>query len=357
MTKRATKKQLTDTVKTTLDTRSTGKLAKIQPETRRHTVASTDEARAELRRLVDEHQASTRRSVAIASMVADRTVREDRERPDGSVLKKGTVIKANVSEALRLESQELSTAFKKEAAHLESAMLRELKKLPLYTMFLAPVFGCGAVVSAYLIAFCDFHKAVKVSNLRRFCGLAVINGVLERRTKGVKLGYCSELRVRLYQMFGSMWKNAAKRTKDAPHGVSTKYLDVWRGYKTRIANSARIENGKIQRLRVVDDVLVTFDKATSAKAFAHSTGWHKAADVFVEDLYIIGRTLEGLPVWPSYHAAKLGYSHGGKICVDAPRMLTIEEALETVGFVGARPLAAAEAMPVVEEDGEEIAAE
>lgn len=71
----------------------------------------------------------------------------------------------------------------------------------------------------------------------------------------------------------------------------------------------------------------------SARGFAHSYGWHKAADVFLEDLYTVWRAIEGLPVWPAFYAAKLsGYKHAsGKICVDAPTMLTLEEALELVG--------------------------
>jgi len=36
-------------------------------------------------------------------------------------------------------------------------------------------------------------------------------------------------------------------------------------------------------------------------------------------------------VWPDYHAAKLGYSHGGKVCVSAPKTMMLEDALVCVG--------------------------
>jgi hypothetical protein len=65
---------------------------------------------------------------------------------------------------------------------------------------------------------------------------------------------------------------------------------------------------------------------------AHSYGWHKAADILIEDLYIVWRTLAGMPVWPSYYAAKLGYEHGGKISVNAPKMLSLDEAKALVGI-------------------------
>jgi hypothetical protein len=83
---------------------------------------------------------------------------------------------------------------------------------------------------------------------------------------------------------------------------------------------------------------------------AHSYGWHKAADILLEDLYVVWRALEALPVWPSYYAAKLGYEHGGAP-VDkvegyfknaAPKMLTVEDAKRLVGISSSVLPAAAE---------------
>jgi len=76
----------------------------------------------------------------------------------------------------------------------------------------------------------------------------------------------------------------------------------------------------------VNGQVVLVEGYTPWDGFAHSKGWHAAADVLVEDMYIVWRAQLGLPVWPDYHAAKLGYSHNGKICVDAPRTMTLEEA-------------------------------
>jgi hypothetical protein len=62
-------------------------------------------------------------------------------------------------------------------------------------------------------------------------------------------------------------------------------------------------------------------------------------------MYTIARTLEGLPVWPSYLAAKLGYMHGGKICINEPKVLTLEEAKAAIGYVGSTPLTALRVKP------------
>lgn len=287
--------------------------------------AAKTDPREELKRLVKEHKALTQKAKAFEASVSDKTVRTgDRA---------GEKIPNAVPEDARVEVLAVVESFRKRADLLESKMTKVLREVPIYKLFLSRVFGVGAVVAAYLVAEIDITRAVKISNLRRYCGLAVIDGRLERPRAGVKLGYNAELRVRLFQAFSSMWKNAAKTSKDAPHGKTSKYLDVWKNYKHRMAHSERYDATK-NRLREFDKEAVR----PGAKAIIHSTGWHKAADVLVEDLYVVWRAIEGLPVWPSYHAAKLGYAHGGKIVRDEPRLLTVDESLALVGDPGGAPL-------------------
>lgn len=286
-------------------------------------VPSSDDPREELRRLVREHKAITKRAVSFESSVSPK-----KDRKTGEPIPNWTP--ADVKEAILATSKEL----KARAAKLEPAMKASLKKCPIYSAFLKHVFGLGPIVSAYLVAEVDIHVATKPSNLRRFCGLAVINGRLERPISGQKNAYSKEMRTRIYQAMSSMWKNAAKKTNAAPNGSTSKYLEIWRGTKVRYQSSPRYDAEKNLWLGVDGEA-----DRSGAKAIAHSTGWHKAADVLLEDLYTVWRALEGLPVWPSYYAAKLGYEHGGKICVNEPKMLSLEEALEVVGFVGAKAIA------------------
>lgn len=281
-----------------------------------------EDPREELKRLVKEHKALVQKAKAFEASVSDRTIRAT-----------GETLKSAVPEDVRIEVIAVAESMRKRAGLLETKMLWALKQIPVFRLFLFRVFGVGAVVAAYLVSEIDIRRAEKVSNLRRYCGLAVIDGRLERPRTGQKLAYNAELRTRLFQAFSAMWKNAAKKTEDAPHGQTTKYLDVWRGYKHRMVHHERYD---AERNR-----LAGFDGASErpgAKALIHAAGWHKAADVLVEDLYIVWRAIEGLPVWPSYHAAKLGYGHGGKIVKNEPRLLTLDEALTTIGDPGAFPL-------------------
>ena len=224
---------------------------------------------------------------------------------------------------------------------------------------------------------------------------------LESEAKAPKRLYNAKLRTMIYLWATSMWKNSAKNGKwvtadklpedidpdtlesrerkdvlkykliseEAPMGSTSKYLERWTDYKHRMEHSGRVDlrpkhnvyckwsadqgdeahmallradKAKLEKTKtavyVVKDGVRLCKVNKGAKGFIHGTGWHKAADLLLEDLYTVWRTLEGLPVWPSYHAGKLGHVHNGQVRVNEAQMLTIEEALEVVGDVGARPI-------------------
>lgn len=305
-------------------------------------VTSSEDPRIELKRLVQQHKAWTRKAVSIQLMSSDRTNHET-----------GEIILCDVPVDVRASMGVVSESLKREASRLESSMTRTLRGIPIYQQFLKHVFGCGPVVAAYLVADIDIRKAEKISNLRRYCGLAVIDGHLERRSGAPKaIGgtgtYNAEIRTRIYQMFAAMRTNAAKSSAEAPAGKTSKYLKVWTDYKHRMQHSERVVDRKVSpKDGLVDGKIVNgAGKTVSARGLINSTGWHKAADVFVEDLYIVWRALEGLPVWPSYYTAKLsgGFEHGGEACkVIGPRTLTVDDALTLVGDPGGVPVGMGEA--------------
>ncbi len=184
----------------------------------------SDDPKEELRRLVADHKSLTKKAIAILNMTIEKTSRTT-----------GEPIPSRVPDDRKVEMKAVADALKRDAERLEREMLRELKKLPIYNLFLAKVFGVGVVVSSYLIAMIDPMRverndfalrhgmrpgerptddevraalargeplrATKISNFRRFCGLAVIDGRLERPRRGQKLPYCGELRTRLFQAF------------------------------------------------------------------------------------------------------------------------------------------------------------
>jgi hypothetical protein len=279
-----------------------------------------EDPRAELKRLVKLHNTHTKNSVALHHMGSDRVNHETGETipcllpPDG--------IGGRDELILMSEHQ------KKAATKLETAMTRELKKLPVYNLFLKDVYGVGPVVAAYLCAMIDIRRAEKPSQLQRYCGLAVIDGRFERRSGGPKYDpqgnrteatgtFNQEIRTRIFQAFSSMW-----RTKGEG---SSKYLDIWQNTRERDLLKAN-DKGKFE----------SNGKEISAKGHAFSKGWHVAAQLFVYDLYLVWRAAEGLPSWTTWYDWARGYEHGrGPLPREnAPRMLTIEQALEIVGYCG-----------------------
>lgn len=348
-----------------------GRLGKLIPKN--VAVPVTDDPKQELRRLVLEHKALTRKGVSIASMARD------------IKLTSGEVRECNLPMEVRSELNLVSESMKRRASKLEFQMLAQLKQIPIYQVFLSQVYGVGAVAAAYLVVRVDIHKAVKISQLRRFCGLAVINGRLERYQRGQQAHHVPELRTRLYQVMTSMAKNACRKTKDRPFGSTTKYLKVWCDYVNRMLHSSRYDASKntlrewnpsdrsesalwqvndrnlaeanrpngagwdkensgsqsgsdSAEARPITSANAATNERSAAKAIIYGTAWRKACEVFLEDLYTVWRALEGQPVWGSYYAEKLGYLHGGQPAMRGPRMLTLEEALAMVGDVGPQAL-------------------
>lgn len=280
-------------------------------------VPANDDPRAELRRLVQEHVALTRRAASIESMARPKVRRQDLENEAGEVIaKKGDEIPCRLPVDAQDELHAVVKSLRVRAGKLEGAMTKELRKVPLYSEFLDHVRGCGPVTAAYLVSMVDFEKCTKPSALHRFCGLAVFDGKSERPTKGHKLGYCAELKTRLYQMF------AIGIRQNKRHGES-KYLTIWEQKKHALLTT----RGPGQ-------------PDNKSKGWCDDTARRKATGVFVEDLYIVGRTLAGLPVWPSWYAKAMGYEHGGKVAVLQPKTLTLAEALELVGVAREERVAA-----------------
>lgn len=303
-----------------------GVLARVGRKTKVE-APSTSSPLEELRRLTKQHKAWTKKAVAVMAMSSDRVVRKD---DDGS--KVGDTIKCDLPEDVRCQMHDVAKALCRQAKMLESAMLRQLRQIPIYKRYLADVFGVGPIIAAYLVSELDpsYRErhglgATKPSGWRMFCGLAVVDGHLVRRARGQRNAYSSEMRTRIFQFFQALWKNRE-------HDPNNKYLAIWDGYRHRIEQSERVfDRGNDAKGEWKGKIITAQGKTVSARGFAHSGGWHKAADVFIEDLYIAWRALEGLPVWPSYYAAKLGYEHGGKICVGTPKMLSFDEALHAIG--------------------------
>ena len=282
----------------------------------------SDDPVAELKRIVRTHRALTKAKVALINMSSDRVNQETGEK-----------IPCMLPMEDRDDMKAAAERRGKSASRLEGVscpdgkpgMLHELRKFDVYNLFLRDVYGLGPVTAAYLLAYVDIRKAEKPSQLIRYCGYACIDGKAERRRDGFapKTGptgkddargtYNAAVKSKIYIGMGAMWKNGVAGSK------RSKYLDRWRNEKER-----RLLRGE-------------------TKGKAHDAGRRAATDLFLYDLYLVWRSVEGLPSWVTWYDWTRGYEHGqGPLPREnAPRILTVEEALAIVGDVGAQPLAVA----------------
>jgi hypothetical protein len=250
-------------------------------------------------------------------------------------LKKGDTIPCAYPEDVAAEMKAMAKTMRKTAKDLEPAMESSLKTCSIYTTFLQRVYGFGPIACAYMIALIDIRhehegRQLRPSGLRRFCGYAVMpdTGKMERPTRGQKLGYSTQLRTAIWNAFQSMRKNAAKACKDAPHGKTNKYLDIWYNAKFG-ATHAGMKPGA-----------------------ADSKGRNKATDIFLLDLYTVWRSLEGLDSWPSYYEHHIGEGHRGWHLLGSkgPQRFTVDAAMALVGDIGMRPLNAPRAWKMGKDD-------
>lgn len=318
-----------------------------------------EDPRAALRGLVRQHQALLRAEMANIAMSVDKKRKVDlKDRAGNVVAKKGSTIACALPEDVRrnLAGEKAFGAsgspggvaglMREARAAVEKEMTRALKRVPIYQVFLSKVYGIGPVCAAYLVAEIDIARAAKPSSLRMFCGVAVDNGRLVRkraarwvedpatgkqvREKGVLNPYNSQLRVILWQAFGSMRKTTYAKAEGVSRQVKTsRYVERW--YQ---AVYGRVHAGR--------------DKG------ADKAGMWKACELFLDDLYAVWRALEGLPVYCTLIEARRGVLHGGG---EPPpggvyQDVTVDSVLAKIGELGPTPIA-----PRVWPTKEEIAEE
>lgn len=292
--------------------------------------------RAELRRLVQVHKALTKKAVAIGNMASDRELTKDGET---------VTVPSNVPEHRRVEMLAVVKGLRAEASALETAMRVQLRQQPIYQQFLKNVWGIcgagGAVTAAYIVAMVDITKCPKVSNLIRYCGFATdpATGRSERRGQGGGAPkaahgsyagggpgtYNDELKSKLVVAFLTLWKSGIRKDDE---GVSrqvheSKYLRRWVDAKH---SALTLPNARLGRVMKAGE--------------AHDKGRRKATDLFLWDLYVVWRAIEGLPIWADKWAVTRGTMHGGGPAWQGPRDISLDEAMEMIGMASAKEAAA-----------------
>lgn len=250
------------------------------------------------------------------------------------------------------------------------ALTEEVKRHPLWDSFFANVPGCGPTTAAVCIASINIHKARHVSSLWKYAGVDVLpngEGRSKRHFSMVEytdkdgnvstrksLGYNPFLKTKLVGVFGSSilrcptahekgygkvyydYKARLQERPDlktTPFGASTKFAGtvteiVSFGAKVKkgdILAAVLREDGTIHNIKAKVDGIVTFifaevgeevaektmlvryEIAAEPKARIHRMATRYAVKMFLRDLWIAWRGLEGYDTsMPDYAVAFLG---------------------------------------------------
>jgi len=170
-----------------------------------------------------------------------------------------------------------------EILNFETMLVTQTKQLvqgfPIWEAFLKNVPGVGPIIAGYLVSYLDPHRAPYPSSFWHYAGLHVVDGKAPRKQRGQKCAWNHRLRAKLLGVLGDQF---VKRP-------GTKYGQIYRDYKHRLENHPKWQK--------------------TSKMHRHRAAVRYAVKIFLRDLWVAWRKVEGLPVVPDYAEAKLGLQH------------------------------------------------
>ena len=172
----------------------------------------------------------------------------------------------------------------REEEQLAKDLAKEIHKHDLWKHFLQDVKGCGESIAAVIISEFDIHKAPTVSNLWSFAGLAPGK---DRKVKGQKCCFNQFLRAKLCGVLGSSFLKC-----------NSPYREYYDNMKNRLESAGWGMDSKNPT-----------DKKRPKAGHQHKAATRYMVKMFLRDLYVAWRTLEGLPVREPYQAEYLGHRH------------------------------------------------
>jgi hypothetical protein len=225
--------------------------------------------------------------------------------------------------------QDISDVAKKQEQTIEKMLKKTLKRFPVYNEYLAEVKGVGTIAAGWIIGEFDIHIATTVSKMWQYSGMnpgmvrgkkriepgehkgeklvsevkdqkgKVIALIVEsnemirgdRATKGFVLPYNKPLRTALVGVMADGFIKA-----QSPY-----CMEFYYPYKERLAQEETevLHVGKMKQWKEVSPG----HRDRAAKRYM--------VKMFLKDLYVAWREIEGLPVRCSYQEEYLNHKHAG----------------------------------------------
>jgi hypothetical protein len=242
---------------------------------------------------------------------------------DGMVgIKKDKTIKKNIPERSE-ELLEGLLSYRDGRVELGEKLFKQIAEIihkePLWTDFLDNVKGCGESMSAVILSEFDIEKAGTVSNLWSFAGLnpgmvrgkkkkagsIVVTDTMvrgDKKTPGFLCPFNQFLRSKLCGVLGSSFL----KCKSVPYSI------YYYQEKTRLENSDVIVKEHPRKKDLKKDIAPKERAVKWRDAYLdhrHKAAIRKMIKMFLQDLYVAWRTIEGLEVRKPYAEEFLGKKH------------------------------------------------
>lgn len=179
---------------------------------------------------------------------------------------------------------------------LRASITKLVQTFPIWEHFLKGVRGCGPLMAAVLISELDPHEAPHVSSFWKYAGLDVApdgKGRSRREEHLVEVTYTNkkgEVVTRKSITFNPFLKTKLLGV------LATNFLRLGSPYREFYDNyKHRLETGP--------------QYADLTKSHKHNRAMRYMIKMFLKDLWVAMRQVEGLPVEPDYAEAKLGLRH------------------------------------------------
>jgi len=191
-----------------------------------------------------------------------------------------------------------------------------LKRFPVYNQFLLPIKGVGTIAAGWIIAEYDIHKATTVSKMWQFTGLNSSKVIGKKRVENEDGSFryvMTDKKIygdKLTQGFIAPFN---KRLRAAMVGVmadgfikaQNRYaLEFYYPYKARLEQS---EKATLKSRNTKSEKEMMWSK--TSKSHRDRAAKRYMIKMFLKDLYVAWRTLEGLSVREPYQEEYLGHKH------------------------------------------------
>jgi hypothetical protein len=216
--------------------------------------------------------------------------------------------------------------------NLEKTITPALKQFPIFTEYLTGVKGCGPLMSAVIISELDPFKANRISGFWKYAGLDVIQ-ITEQREVDEEYEGEEEVEVRLDPATGKLIRfieltKGEGRCRKTHHMIDVDYINK----KGKPATRRSITFNPFLKTKLVGVLAGSFlkckspysdiyygykarlearpDTALYTLGHRHDMAMRYMIKIFLQDLWLKWRELEGLEITAPYAEAKLGLKHG-----------------------------------------------